>query len=93
LLFLKGVYVERSDGALPFRWVKARTSAELIGLAQSLAQRIQCFLERHLACMRSVTPLCHLPHRASTVLSNTQKLRHHSLTAEGQPRVGDFLRV
>ncbi len=37
MLFVDGVYVERPDGLLRFRWVKAPTSAELIRLAQSLA--------------------------------------------------------
>jgi hypothetical protein len=46
MLFLDGVYVERPDGSLRFRWVKAPTSAELTGLAQSLARRIGRFLER-----------------------------------------------
>ena len=46
MLFLDGVYVERPDGSLRFRWVKAPTSAELTGLAQTLARRIGRFLER-----------------------------------------------
>jgi hypothetical protein len=29
MLFLDGVYVERPDGSLRFRWVTAPTSAEL----------------------------------------------------------------
>ncbi len=46
MLFLDGVYVERPDGSLRFRWVKAPTSAELTGLAQTLARRVGRFLER-----------------------------------------------
>ncbi|EAR22701.1 putative transposase [Nitrococcus mobilis Nb-231] len=46
MLFLDGVYVERSDGSLRFRWVKAPTSAELARLTQNLARRIGRFLER-----------------------------------------------
>lgn len=46
MLFLDGVYIERPDGSLRFRWVKAPTSAELAGLTQTLAQRIGRFLER-----------------------------------------------
>ena len=46
MLFLDGVYVERPDGSLRFRWVKAPTSAELTGLVQALARRIGRFLER-----------------------------------------------
>ena len=46
MLFLDGVDVERPDGSLRFRWVKAPTSAELTALAQTLAQRIGRFLER-----------------------------------------------
>jgi hypothetical protein len=38
MLFLDGVYVERSDGSLRFRWGKAPTSAELTRLAQTLAR-------------------------------------------------------
>jgi hypothetical protein len=40
------VYIERPDGSLRFRWVKAPTSAELAGLTQTLARRIGRFLER-----------------------------------------------
>ena len=46
MLFLDGVYVERPDGSVQFRSVKAPTSAELTALAQTLAQRIGRFLER-----------------------------------------------
>jgi hypothetical protein len=45
MLFLDGVYVERPDGSLHFRWVKAPTSAELVGLTQTLALRIGRYLE------------------------------------------------
>jgi ribosomal protein S27E len=40
MLFLDGVYVERHDGSLRFRWVKAPTGAELARLTQALALRI-----------------------------------------------------
>lgn len=46
MLFLDGVYIERPDGSLRFRWVKAPTSAELTHLSQVLAHRIGRFLER-----------------------------------------------
>ena len=46
MLFLDGVYVERPDGSLRFRWVKAPTSAELTRLAHTIAQRVGRFLER-----------------------------------------------
>ncbi len=46
MLFLDGVYVERSDGRLRFRWVKAPTSAELTQLADTIARRVGRFLER-----------------------------------------------
>ncbi len=46
MLFLDGAYVERSEGSVRFRWVKAPTSTELARLAQTLAQRIGRFLER-----------------------------------------------
>jgi hypothetical protein len=40
------VYVERPDGAVTFRWVKAPTSAELTALATRIAGRVGRFLER-----------------------------------------------
>jgi hypothetical protein len=46
MLFLDGVYVEGPDGTLPFRWVKAPTSAELTALAGRIASRVGRFLER-----------------------------------------------
>jgi len=46
MLFLDGVYVERPDGSLRLRWVKAPTSAELARLTQALALRIGRYLER-----------------------------------------------
>ena len=45
LLFLDGVYIDRSDGAR-FRWVKASTSQELTQLVQTIAQRVGRFLGR-----------------------------------------------
>ena len=47
MLFLDGVYVEHPDGRLRFRRVKAPTSAELHQLTQTLARRIDRYLERH----------------------------------------------
>ena len=46
MLFLDGVYIERPDGSLRFRWVRAPTSTELSGLTQTLVRRIGRFLER-----------------------------------------------
>jgi hypothetical protein len=46
MLFLDGVYVERLDGPLRFRWVKAPSGAELTRLTQTLARRIGRYLER-----------------------------------------------
>ncbi|MGB5253037.1 MAG: transposase, partial [Sedimenticolaceae bacterium] len=40
------VYVERPDGSLRFRWVKAPSGAELTRLTQTLARRIGRHLER-----------------------------------------------
>jgi hypothetical protein len=40
MLFLDGMYVERSDGSVRFCWVKAPTSAELNRLTPNLAQHI-----------------------------------------------------
>ena len=45
-LFLDGVYVERPDGSLSFRWVKEPNSAELARLTHTLAERIGRYLER-----------------------------------------------
>jgi hypothetical protein len=44
--FVDGLYVERPDGSLRFRWVKAPTSGELAHLTQTLARRIGRYLER-----------------------------------------------
>ncbi len=46
MLFLDGVYVERSDGRLRFRWVEAPTGAKLTQLADTIARRVGRFLER-----------------------------------------------
>ena len=46
MLFLDGVSVERPDGSLKLRWVKAPTSAELSALAGRIASRVGRFLER-----------------------------------------------
>jgi hypothetical protein len=46
MLFLNGVSVERPDGFMPFRWVKALTSAELSRLTLTLAQRASRDLKR-----------------------------------------------
>ncbi len=43
---LDGVYVERADGRLRFRWVKAPLSAELTHLADTIAHRVGRTLER-----------------------------------------------
>lgn len=40
------MYVERPDGSLLFRWVKAPTSAEFTRLAHTIAHRVGRFLER-----------------------------------------------
>jgi len=46
MLFLDGVYVERPDGVLRFRWGKEPTSSELARLSQILALRIYRHLQR-----------------------------------------------
>jgi hypothetical protein len=46
MLFLDGVYIERPDGSLRFRSVRASSSAELTQLTQVLALRIGRHLER-----------------------------------------------
>ena len=40
------MYVDRPDGSVRFRWVKAPTSAELTQLAHTIAHRVGRFLER-----------------------------------------------
>jgi hypothetical protein len=46
MLFLDGVYVERADGSVRFRWVKVPTSGELTRLVHTIARRVGRFLER-----------------------------------------------
>jgi hypothetical protein len=46
ILLLSGVYIERPDGSLRFRWVSTPTSTELAWLTQTLARRIGRSLER-----------------------------------------------
>ena len=46
MLFFDGVYVERPDGSVRFRWVKAPTSAELNHLAHTMVRRVGRFLVR-----------------------------------------------
>ncbi len=45
-LFLDGVYVERPDGSVRLRWVKAPSGAELTQLAHTIARRVGRVLER-----------------------------------------------
>ena len=45
MLFPDGVYVERPDGPLRFRWGTAPTSVELAGLTPNLPQRFGRYLE------------------------------------------------
>ena len=58
MLFLDGVYVERPDGALSLRWVKAPTSAELTALANRIASRVSGFVERQGLLERDVENPC-----------------------------------
>ncbi len=46
MLFLDGVYVERPDGAVRFRSLRAPTSAELTHLAHIIAHRVGRFVQR-----------------------------------------------
>ena len=46
MLVLDGVYVERPNGSVRFRWVKASTSAELTALTHTIARRVGRYLER-----------------------------------------------
>ena len=40
MLFLDGVYVDRLDGSVRFRWVNSPTSQELTRLMQIIARRV-----------------------------------------------------
>jgi len=40
MLFLDGVYVERLNGAIRFRWIRAPTREELTQLAYTIARRV-----------------------------------------------------
>ena len=46
MLFLDGVYVERPDGAIRLRWVKAPSTAELTQLTHTIARRVGRALQR-----------------------------------------------
>jgi hypothetical protein len=46
LLFLDGVYVDRHDGSVRFRWVSSPTTRELTQLALTIARRVGRYLER-----------------------------------------------
>ena len=46
MLFLDGVYVDRLDGSVRFRWVSAPTTQELTQLTQTIARRVGRYLER-----------------------------------------------
>lgn len=61
-LFLDGVYVERADGSMRFRWVKAPTSVELTQLSHRIARRVGRSDARPLRahCMRPNSLLANL---------------------------------
>ena len=46
MLFLDGVYVERLDGSVRFRWVSSPTTQELTQLAQTIVRLVGRYLER-----------------------------------------------
>ena len=46
MLFLDGVYIDSTDGAARFRWVRAPTTEELTQLSHTIAHRVGRFLER-----------------------------------------------
>ena len=46
MLFLDGVYTDRQDGSIRFRWVSAPTTQELTQLSQTIARRVGRYLER-----------------------------------------------
>jgi hypothetical protein len=46
MLFLDGVYIDRPDGRIRFRWAKAPTTQELTQLAHAIAYRVGRYLER-----------------------------------------------
>ena len=46
MLFLDGMYVDRLDGSIRFRWVSSPTTQELTQLTQTIARRVGRYLER-----------------------------------------------
>jgi len=46
MLFLDGVYVDRFDGSAQFRWVSSPTTQELTQPSQTIARRVERYLER-----------------------------------------------
>ena len=46
MLFLDGVYVDRLDGSVRFRWVSSPTTQKLTQLTQTIARRVGRYLER-----------------------------------------------
>jgi hypothetical protein len=46
MLFLDGMYVDRLDGSVRFRWVSSLTTQELTQLTQTIARRVGRYLER-----------------------------------------------
>jgi hypothetical protein len=77
------LYVEHTASSLRFRWVKATTSAELIELAQRIAQRVGRHLERQGLLQRDAQT-SYLPVSSST--RSRKKLRQ-------EPRRSPFGRL
>jgi hypothetical protein len=78
MLFLDGVYVERPDGSLRFRWVKAPTNAELTQLTHTLAIRVGHFLERQGLLERDA--------ENSSYIRPVQYKRRYEVAKRGLPR-------
>ena len=79
MLFLDGVYTERSVGdSARFRWVRSPTSRELTQLVQTIARRVGRYLERQGLLVRDAENSC----LASDVVSGEpiDQILGHSIT-------------
>ena len=92
MLFFDGVYVERPDGTLSFRWVKAPTSAELSAVANPIVHRVGRFLERQglLECDAQSPCLAELDFLARLAAlvpkPRVNLIRYHGVFAPNEPR-------
>jgi hypothetical protein len=87
MLFPDGVYVERADGRLRFRWVKASTGAELNHSMQTLARRIGRYLERQVLGSSITDHIAFEPQRGRKVFTLQESSRSQpSMAGQGAIR-------